>query len=80
MDTKIKKWGNSLAVRIPNAFVKESNLHDGSEVDMKLENGKLIIFPKKQNEFVLKDLLKKINKGNIHGEINTGEPVGVERW
>jgi len=43
MLTKVQKWGNSLAVRIPSAFAKQIRLSAGSDVELRLENGKLIL-------------------------------------
>ena len=34
MKTRIQKWGNSLALRIPQAFAKNFNVTKGSAVDM----------------------------------------------
>lgn len=30
METKVKKWGNSLGIIIPNAFAKETDIEAGS--------------------------------------------------
>jgi antitoxin MazE len=35
METVIKKWGNSLGIRIPNLIVREFSLKDGSFVEIK---------------------------------------------
>jgi len=39
MQTTIRKWGNSLAVRIPKAFVKEAHVAYGTAVDLSVGNG-----------------------------------------
>ena len=43
------------------------------------EEGHLVIKPRKP-EYRLEDLLAQITEENIHGETDTGEPVGVEIW
>jgi antitoxin component of MazEF toxin-antitoxin module len=43
MLVKIQKWGNSLALRIPKAFASQLHIESGSEVDLSLENGHLVI-------------------------------------
>lgn len=80
MHTKIQKWGNSLAVRIPQAFVKEVHVSDGTSVDLSVDAGRIIINPNIEPEYRLDDLLKDITSKNIHTEIDTGEAVGREVW
>ena len=71
MLTKVQKWGNSLAVRIPSAFAKEIGLCPDTEVELKLENNKLVIIPNKKRQ--LEELLKQITPENVHSEIDWGE-------
>jgi antitoxin MazE len=78
MEAIIKKWGNSLGIRIPNLITRELSLKDGSFVDIKDEKGEIIIKPKGQNK--LSELISKINENNIHGEVETNGPVGNEIW
>jgi len=78
MQTKIQKWGNSLAVRIPKAFVKEAHVAYGTSVDLSVDDGKIVIDPHTAPEYRLEDLLKGVTKGNVHAEVDTGEAVGRE--
>ena len=78
MQTKIQKWGNSLAVRIPQAFVKEANVAYGTSVDLSVDDGKIVIDPHTEPEYRLEDLLKGVTKRNVHAEVDTGEAVGRE--
>ncbi len=80
MKTRIRKWGNSLAVRIPRPFAEESNLHEDSTVDVSLRNGKLVVAPLVEPAPSLEDLVKQITPRNRHREIETGGPVGSEIW
>jgi len=80
MTTKVQKWGNSLAVRIPRAFAEEARLEAGTEVDMKLADGGIVIAPAAKPKHSLDALLKQVNKGNIHEETDWGAPVGGEAW
>jgi antitoxin MazE len=82
MQTVIKKWGNSLAVRIPVSYAKDTGITDGAEVDISMENGVIYIKrikPSKKN-YSLESLLNEVNETNIHQEINTGEIMGQETW
>ncbi len=80
MKTKIQKWGNSLALRIPMSFAKETNLKNGSFVNLNLIEGKLVAEPLKEKEYSLKELLSKINKDNLHREFDSGNAIGNEIW
>jgi len=78
MEAVIKKWGNSLGVRIPNLIVRELSLKDGSFVDINDRGKEIVIKPIQKNK--LSEMLNNINEKNIHEEIETGKPVGKEIW
>lgn len=80
MQTKIQKWGNSLGLRIPRSFAKEAGVEAGSEVDLSLRNGDLVVKPARRKRYRLKDLVRKITPRNLHDEVDTGRPVGREVW
>ena len=81
MNTKIQKWGNSLAIRIPQSFAKSVELNEGNEVSLKLVNNKIIVEKEiKEKKYSLSSLLSKISKENIHREIDSGLSVGKEIW
>ena len=80
MLTKVQKWGNSLGLRIPKSFAEEASVEEGSTVDLSVTRGQLVIRPVRRQEYELRDLLAKVNKGNLHTEISTGEPRGRESW
>jgi antitoxin MazE len=78
MKTQVQKWGNSLALRIPKSFASESNIEEGSAVNLSVFEGRIIIEPLSEPTYDLDDLLSRVTKRNIHGEIDTGAPVGKE--
>ncbi len=80
MKTRIQKWGNSLALRIPKTFATEVGLQRETSVEVSLTNGKLVITPIAKPKPILKQLLAKVTKGNLHHEVDTGTPVGNETW
>lgn len=80
MKVQVQKWGNSLALRIPKAFAVESNISQGSTVEVSLENGRIIVFPVVEPEFSLDEMLAQITPENSHDEVNTGASVGQEAW
>ncbi|MFC1816654.1 AbrB/MazE/SpoVT family DNA-binding domain-containing protein [Thermodesulfobacteriota bacterium] len=80
MQTKIKKWGNSLALRIPKSFALNANLRENELVDLSIDKEKIIITPIGEKEYSLDELLEGISESNLHGEFDTGVPVGKEIW
>ena len=80
MKTRVQKWGNSLAMRIPAAFAAEMHVENNSTVEMTFQEGKLIVASPRRRKWTLDGLLDDVNGDNIHGEFHTGEPVGKEAW
>lgn len=80
MQTRVGKWGNSLALRIPSSFASEAGLSQDSPVELKLEKGRIVIVPLAGDEPRLADLLAAVTPDNLHGEVDTGDAVGREVW
>lgn len=80
MQTQVKKWGNSLALRIPKALAEQLEIERNTAVDMQIVGGQLIIIPLPEEELTLNDLLAGITKDNLHHEVDTGTAVGNEVW
>ena len=78
--TKVQKWGNSLAVRIPKAFAEELGLENSTVVEMSLSEGQLVMKAAAPRRWKLEDLLAQVTPENIHAEIDSGESVGREAW
>ncbi|OPL17738.1 MAG: hypothetical protein AVO35_08725 [Candidatus Aegiribacteria sp. MLS_C] len=78
MKTTVRKWGNSLAVRIPKAISEELSIDETTVLEMVTRDGMLILEPK--HRYRLKDMLNEITDENLHGEIDTGTRTGVEEW
>ena len=78
MQTKVQKWGNSLALRIPKSFALNIDIKQNEFVDLSIGDGKLIITPITEKEYSLKELLAGISEDNLHEEFDTGIPVGKE--
>ena len=78
MTKKIKKWGNSLAIRIPKKQADELGLREDSEVSIERNNDKLVISPKNKK---LKDMLKKVTEKNKHSaQFPDDKSKGKEVW
>lgn len=79
MRTRIQKWGNSLAVRIPKPFAEESGLGPSTEVEISLEGGGVRLVPVGRT-WKLGRLLSGVTKRNLHAEVASGSAVGREAW
>ena len=79
MRARIRRWGNSLALRIPKAFAEEASLEDESVVDLKVVNGKLVVASVAEPEVTLDQLLADVEERNLHGEVSTGRAVKTEK-
>lgn len=77
--TKVQKWGNSLAIRIPSAFAEQLMVKQGSEVNLLLDGDRLVIKPGR-SEPSLSALLAQVANENIHTKISTGGLTGREVW
>jgi antitoxin MazE len=86
MRMTIKKWGNSLATRIPKAVVESVGLHLNQDVDVEAIDGKITITPiRKKKEYTLEELLGQCKPGSMKlskedREWLSDEPVGEEIW
>ena len=80
MRVQVQRWGNSLALRIPKPFAEDAGVTAGTVVDVSVSKGRLIASPVAPRRMRLKDLLRRVNKKNLHGESDFGRPIGREVW
>jgi antitoxin MazE len=80
MKTRVQKWGNSLALRIPKSLATEAGLDRDSSVEVSLTDGKLTIVPDTKPKFTLRQLLSQVTKENLHREVDMGPATGREVW
>ena len=80
MKTAVRRWGNSLALRIPRAYAAESRISEGSQVELTLKSGSLVVRPVLRKRHSLARLLKRVTPSNRHQSISTGISVGQEVW
>lgn len=80
MTSRVQKWGNSLALRIPKPLAADAGLKDNSPVELSLCEGRLVITPVAKPAVSLDDLLAKVTKKNLHREVDTGPARGREVW
>ena len=78
MRTKVQKWGNSLGVRIPRSVAAAARLQAGTSVEIAPVAETIVIRPVMPARYRLSDLLKGIERSNLHAAVDTGAPVGRE--
>ncbi len=78
MTTKIQKWGNSLAVRLPKSLVDSAGFFQDAPVKIESVSGGIFIRPNKKQS-TLSVILAKVTPENIQGEVNWGSPLGREK-
>lgn len=61
MTKKIQKWGNSLAIRIPNEYIRSFEWKNGASVDIKRVGSSLVITTSKP-KYNLDDMVDDMNK------------------
>jgi antitoxin MazE len=71
MKVQIAKWGNSAAVRLPKAVLEQVGLAAGSEVEMVVENGVLIITAIETAQPSLADLIRSMDETGVDGQSDT---------
>jgi len=77
MKTRVQKWGNSLAIRIPAGLAREADMAEGTAVDVDVEDGKLRIVRETRIP-TLDELIAAITDENKHEPVDFGPPVGRE--
>ena len=77
MKTNLARWGNSLAVRLPKDVTEALHLAEGAPLDIKVENGALLLRPT-QPRYRLKDLLHGVTPRRMRGAWSWGPDKGRE--
>lgn len=80
MKTRLQKWGNSLALRIPKSFAHEAGRKQNSPVEVSLEDGKLVIVAAPKSRLTLRRLLAQVTKDNRLAKFDTRTVMGSEVW
>ena len=79
MQARIEDWdSSSLGLRIPKTLAEQAGIEVGSEIDLSVRDGDLIVRPLQIPRYNLNDLLRGVTPENTHTEIEIGDPVGKE--
>ena len=77
--SRIVKWGNSQAVRIPKKVLDQARLMEGEELAIRVEAGRITL-ESLNSKLTLKSLVAQITPENQHHELDWGKGVGKEVW
>ena len=80
MKTAVRRWGNSLALRIPSAYASEIQISEGSEVEVTLRSGTILVRPIVRKHYALNELLKRVTPANRHDSVTAERIAGKEVW
>ena len=80
MKTQLQKWGNSLAIRIPREAVSGAQLRQGDELELVVVRRGTLKVRRKKRKLSLAQLVKGINRENLHPETDWGPAQGKEVW
>ena len=78
MYATVSKWGNSLGIRIPRGLAQDANLAEGTAIDLRVENGRIVA--ERIEVESLEVLLARVTPENLHGEQLADPPMGREVW
>jgi antitoxin MazE len=77
MEVQLKRWGNSLGLRIPKGIADAAGLKadDAVVIDTSVDG---LIVKKARRKYVLAELLSQVTPENRHEAIDLGGPQGKE--
>ena len=76
-ETKLTKWGNSLAIRIPKDLLEQLDMKEQDTVEISQQDGAIVINPK---QTAIQELLRDYDKQQPYhfDVVDKGDPVGKE--
>lgn len=78
MQSVVKKWGNSAAVRIPASIMEALRLQTDEPVELSVEDGRIVIAPLAPRAYKLGQLVDAITAENLQDAADFGPAVGQE--
>jgi len=80
MSITLHRWGNSVGLRVPKPMLQQLGLAEGSQVEVKIEAGRLVIEPARPARMTMAELLEGFTSGERPGEVDWSTPAGREVW
>jgi antitoxin MazE len=79
MNLRVRKWGNSLAIRLPKDVARPLQLEEGTTLQLEVVDGNLLFTPERGKR-TLDQLLAGVTPETIHSETDWGDPRAAEIW
>ena len=79
-ETTVSKWGDGLALRIPQGLANEARITDGDSFALELQPDGSIVLRAARPRFELAELVAGVTPENQHGETDWGKREGKESW
>lgn len=79
MKTRARKWGNSLALRLPKVLATSLKIEEGTELELEEHEDGILLRPVR-TRYELGELLKGIRKNNLPESHDFGQRQGKEAW
>jgi len=77
----IKRWGNSLGVRLPVAVASKAHLHLDQQVRIGVVDGHVVITPvTAEGDMTLEQRLERFDPLRHGGEVMAATAIGAEQW
>ena len=80
METRLQKWGNSDAIRIPHIMLKSLNLKTNDKITLEQFDDKIVISKSVRKKISLKERFENYNGENLVEEFEWDEARGREIW
>jgi antitoxin MazE len=77
LKTRMVKWGNSLALRLPKPLLAEAKLREGDWLEIRVVGGKIEL-RRLEKTPTLAELVAQITRENRYPEIASGPALGRE--
>lgn len=78
METRIEKWGDSMAVRIPQSVAVRVGVTLSATVELTPRGDQIVISLVQRPGTELDDVLARVTEDNLQDEVETGPSVGGE--
>jgi antitoxin MazE len=79
MIATVRKWGNSLAIRIPVQIARGAHIDQSTRVDISLQDDEIIVKRvDEEKKYSLAELVARMTPENTPGKIDMGPPAGKE--
>lgn len=73
--SRIARWGGSLAVRIQKPLAEEWGVYAGSAIEIATDGERLMLT---ERAYQLVEMLSRFTTDNLHSEWDTGSAQGME--